>query len=165
MTIFDTRMTRTGAASQRFTLDTNLLIYSIDNTAGGRHELAVQIALRAVRLDCWLTLQVISEFYAAVTRKRIIPAAAAAERANDWLAAFPCTAVSAGAIRVALADAGAGRASYWDALLVATAAEAGCTLILTEDLADGSTLGGVAIHNPFDRAGGLTERARVLLGL
>lgn len=39
------------------------------------------------------------------------------------------------------------------------------TLILTEDLADGGTLGGIEIHNPFAPAGGLTERARVLLGL
>jgi predicted nucleic acid-binding protein len=50
-------------------------------------------------------------------------------------------------------------------LLVATAAEAGCRLILTEDLADGTTLGGVAIHNPFATAGGLTGRARGLLGI
>ncbi len=158
-------MDPTGAASKRFTLDTNVLIYSVDITAGGRHELAVQIVLQAVRLDCWLTLQAVSGFYWAVTRKGIIPVAAAAAQANDWLTAFPCTAVSAGAVRVALADAGAGRASYWDALLVATAAEAGCSLTLTEDLADGSTLGGIAIHNPFAQAGGLTERARVLLGL
>jgi len=38
-------------------------------------------------------------------------------------------------------------------------------LILTEDLQDGSTLGGIEIHNPFDPGGGLTARARQLLGL
>ena len=147
-------MTLTAVASTRFTLDTNLLVYSVDNTAGGRHEVAVQIVLRAVRLDCWLTLQAISEFYAAVSRKRIISIELAAARANDWLTAFRCTAASASAVRVALADAVAGRASYWDALLVATAAEAGCGLILTEDLADGGKLGGVEIHNPFAPTGG-----------
>ena len=68
-------------------------------------------------------------------------------------------------MRTAGGGAVAGRASYWDALLVATAAEAGCRLILTEDLADGTTLGGVAIHNPFAAAGGLTARTRALLGL
>ena len=158
-------MTLTGGANQRFTLDTNVLIYSVDSTAGERHELAVQIVVQAVRLDCWLTLQAISEFYAATTRKGIISTEVAAARANDWLTAFRCTAVSASAVRVALADAGARRASYWDALLVATAAEAGCGLIFTEDLADGGRLGGVEIHNPFTPAGGLTERARALLGL
>ena len=67
--------------------------------------------------------------------------------------------------RVPPPDAVAGRASYWDALLVATAAEAGCRLILTEDLADGTTLGGVTIHNPFTAGGRLTRHAQLLLGL
>ena len=111
------------------------------------------------------TLQSLSEFYAAVTRKRIVAAAAAAAQVNDWLSFFQLVAVSASAVRTALADAVAGRASYWDALLVATAAEAGCTLILTEDMADGTTLHGVEIHNPFTAYGGLTPRARRLLGL
>ena len=157
-------MTRT-AASQRFTLDTNLLVYAVDLDAGPRHTAAVQIVRGAASRDCWLTLQAISEFYAAVTRKGYASPGEAATTASDWLQTFPCAAVSASAIRAALGDAVAGRASYWDALLVATAAEAGCALILTEDLADGAMLGGVAIHNPFAPAGGLTERARVLLGL
>lgn len=38
-------------------------------------------------------------------------------------------------------------------------------MILTEDMADGAILGGVEIHNPFDPGGGLTARARRLLGL
>ena len=157
-------MTRT-AASQRFTLDTNLLVYSVDLDAGPRHTAAAQIVCGAVRRDCWLTLQAISEFYAAVTRKGYASPAEAAVTAGDWLQTFPCAAVSAACIRAALADTEAGRASYWDALLVATAAEAGCRLILTEDLADGTTLGGVVIHNPFADGGGLTDRARQLLGL
>lgn len=154
-----------SAASQRFTLDSNLLVYSVDRTAGARHPLAMQIALAATACDCWLTLQAISEFYAVTTRKGIVAPTLAAARANDWLIAFPHRALSASAVRAALSDAANGRASYWDALLVATAAEAGCTLILTEDLQDGATLGGVEIHNPFDPAGGLTARARELLGL
>jgi len=52
-----------------------------------------------------------------------------------------------------------------DALLLATAGEAGCRIILTEDLADGADLAGVRIRNPFSPTGGLTEQARVLLGL
>jgi predicted nucleic acid-binding protein len=50
-------------------------------------------------------------------------------------------------------------------LLVATAGEAGCATILTEDLADGADLAGVRIHNPFSASGGLTEQARILLGI
>lgn len=149
--------------SERFTLDTNLLVYSVDSEAGRRHELAVEIVDRAIECDCRLTLQAISEFYAAVTRKGIIPPTEAAAQAMDWLSAFRCVAASVSAVRIALADAAAGRASYWDALLVATAAEAGCAVILTEDLADGTNLAGVEIHNPFAPADGLSERTTRLL--
>lgn len=38
-------------------------------------------------------------------------------------------------------------------------------LILTEDLNDGSRLGGVEIHNPFNPTGHLTALARLLFGL
>ena len=158
-------MARSDAARPRFTLDSNLLVYSVDNTADERHALSAQIVLVAARLDCCLTLQSVSEFYAVVTHKRIIPGPLAAARANDWLTVFPNAAASTSAVRAALAASIAGQASYWDALLIATAVEAGCTLILTEDLQDGSTLGGVEIHNPFGADGGLTVRTRQLLGL
>jgi predicted nucleic acid-binding protein len=154
-----------SAEATRFTLDTNLLVYSVDNKAGRRHELAIEIVDRATECDCWLTLQAISEFYFASTRKGIIPPAEAAAQAADWSSAFPCAAASASAVRTALGDAAAGRASYWDALLVATAAEVGCTVILTENLADGAALAGVEIHNPFAADGGLTERTARLLDL
>jgi predicted nucleic acid-binding protein len=153
-----------NGASLRFTLDTNILVYAMDRAADRRHRLAGQIIDLAVRKDCWLTLQSISEFYSAITRKRVMPPARAAALAEDWLTVFPTIGATSVGIRVALAHAVSGRASYWDALLLATAAEAGCNLILTEDMADGSVLGGIRIHNPFAADGGLTEEARRLLG-
>ena len=158
-------MMQSGAAKTRFTLDTNLLVYSVDRSEAVKQPLAAQILLSAPHVDCWLMLQALSEFYWAISRNRIMPLSEAAAQIDDWFMYFPTASASASAIRAAVAHAVAGRASYWDALLVATAAEAGCTLILTEDLQDGSTLSGVEIHNPFDPAGGVTGRARQLLGL
>ena len=158
-------MARSAADSSRFTLDSNLLFYSVDVDAGARHEAALEHVDKAPDADCWLTLQSLSEFYAAVTRTRVMGRAAAAAQVEDWLAFFQSITVSASAIRAALRDAVAGHASYWDALLVATAAEAGCTLILSEDMGDGTTLGGVEIHNPFTPTGQLTARTRALLDL
>ncbi len=132
-----------------FTLDTNILVYALDIRAGDRHRLAKRVISQAVHLDCRLTLQSISEFYAAVTRKRLTTTADALAQAEDWLIMFQTVAASAQAVRMALATAGSGQASYWDALLVATAAEAGCTTILTEDLAGGTLLYGVRVLNPF----------------
>ena len=152
-----------SVATERFTLDTNILVYSIDSAAGERHALAAEIVDRAAECECWLTLQALSEFYAAVTRKGLVPPADAAAQASDWLEIFPSAAASAAALRTALGDAAAGRASFWDALLLATAAEAGCTTILSEDMASGTRIGGIGILNPFG-ARGLAEPVRRLLG-
>ena len=150
-----------NAPTERFTLDTNILVYSIDTAAGERHALAAEIVDRAAECECWLTLQALSEFYAAVTLKGLVPPTEAAAQASDWLAIFPSAAPSATALRTALSDAAAGRASFWDALLLATAAEAGCTTILSEDMAGG--IAGIGILNPF-AAGGLAEPVQRLLG-
>jgi len=107
-------------------------------------------------------VQAISEFYAAVTRKRMMQPSQASQIFNDLMDLFPATPASANAARAVLAIATAGQASYWDALLVATAAEAGCTTILTEDLSDGSHLFGVRILNPF-AGSALTAEAAALL--
>jgi predicted nucleic acid-binding protein len=149
---------------ERFTLDTNLLVYSIDNAAGARHAVAREIVDRAVECDCWLTLQALGEFYVATTRKGTTPPAEAAAQVADWLELFQTVAASAAAIRAALAAASVGRASYWDELLVATAAEGGCTIVLTEDMSDGTVLNGLTIRNPFAASGEMTGTMRRLLG-
>jgi predicted nucleic acid-binding protein len=139
-------------SDRRFTLDTNVLVYAMDRQAGERHMLSGRIIAMAMQTDCWLTLQSISEFYAAMTRKRPTSIDAARDQALDWLAMFPTATATASTVRSALAFAASGRSSYWDALLVHTAAEAGCTAILTEDLTDGTVVANVRIVNPFGSA-------------
>jgi predicted nucleic acid-binding protein len=152
-------------SDRHFTLDTNILVYALDRQAGARHALASYIIDRAtVSTNCWLTLQSISEFYAAATRKRLVPVTGVRDQALDWLSMFRIAAASASAVRTALDIAASGRASYWDALLVITAAEAGCTAILTEDLADDTTFAGVRVINPFAGTS-LSAAAEALLAL
>ncbi len=136
-------------SGEPFTLDTNVLVYSVDRKAGRRHDLAREIMTSSVLAPCCLTLQAVSEFYAVATRKRMMAPPEAAGVADALIALYRTVPPSAAAVRTALATASAGRASYWDALLVATAAEAGCGTILTEDLADGGSLHGVRVLNPF----------------
>lgn len=149
-------------SGKRFTLDTNILVYSVDEQAGLRHEIARLILRRSTLLPCYLTLQAISEFYAVATRKQKMPPAEAARVAADMMAVFQTIPATQTAVRAALASAVAGRASYWDALLVATAGEAGCETILTEDFGNGSLLHGVRVVNPFG-VDGLAPAAEALL--
>ncbi len=145
-----------------YTLDTNILIYSIDQTAGPRHKTAKDIITSASMGGCILTLQSISEFYAVATRKSMMPRAEAAGLAAAFIDLFQTATASPAAVRTALGAASSGRASYWDSLLLAAAAEAGCGTILTEDLADGTSLFGVRILNPF-AGDSLTPDAAALL--
>jgi predicted nucleic acid-binding protein len=98
-------------SDERFTLDTNILVYAMDGQAGPRQASAARIIDLARQADCWLALQAISEFYAVVIRKRLVAAAAARDQALDWLTMFPTASASATAVRDALALAVTQRAS------------------------------------------------------
>lgn len=151
-------------SAETFTLDTNMLVYSVDGSAGSRHDIAKIIMERAAIGPCCLTLQAISEFFFVVTRKGIMGRREAQPIAEAMIDLFPTVAVSTTAVRAALATASSGRASYWDALLVHTAAEAGCTAILTEDLAADTALAGLRVINPFAGAT-LSTAAEALLAI
>lgn len=146
-----------------FTPDTNIPVYSVDLKSDPRHEMAKRIIQGARGKPCFLAVQGISEFKAGVARKHIMQLSAASQVANDLMDVFRIVTASPSAVRTALATAAAGQASYRDALLITTAAEAGCTIILTEDLGDGSVLNGVRILNQFDGAT-LAPQAAELLG-
>jgi predicted nucleic acid-binding protein len=147
----------------RFTLDTNVLVYSFDVSAGSKHDLARRIVALSRGCDCCLTLQAVSEFFSVATRKQLVSRVEAVEAAGRFLDVFPAATHTASSVRTAFAHAVAGRLSFWDAQLVATAAEAGCGAVLSEDMADGARFGGVEIVNPF-AGDALSLRAAALLG-
>ena len=133
----------------RFTLDSNVLVCVFD---GGdrRREAAEEILARAARRPCVLTAQSLGEFFFATTRKGILPRAAAAEQVRRWLVLFPSPAMpTPDCIPFALEAAAAGRLGYWDAMLLATAAAASCAAVISEDMADGATLGTVRVVRAF----------------
>lgn len=135
--------------TERFSLDTNILVYAADVAAGERHKRAVQILDRAVRRDCLLTLQALAEFFHATTRKRMVARIDAAAQLRDWATAFPIVSADPEALWMALEFAADERLSLWDALLVATADRHACEIVLSEDMQDGARFGGVTILDPF----------------
>lgn len=151
-------------SAERFTLDTNVLVNSINSREAAKRGLALQIVAAAVRLDCPLALQAIGEFHVASVAKLKLAPKDAAARAGQLLTSFETFSHSASAMRAALDEAAKGRFSFWDALILASAAEAGCTTILSEDMADGARFGSIAVCNPFSRGGGLSAGATALLG-
>jgi len=74
---------------ERFSIDTNILVYSIDSDAGEKHSIAVTLMDALVEYDCIITLQALAEFFHAVTRKGKAPISEAQEIVNDWMLLFP----------------------------------------------------------------------------
>jgi predicted nucleic acid-binding protein len=149
-------------SAEPFSLDTNILVYAYDTGAAEKHTLAKEILIRSARLPCRLTLQAMSEFFAATTRKGLLTPVTASGQIENWLSLFPTLAPSASAVRSALAHVLSGRASYWDGLLIETAAEGECTVLITEDLADGARFGRLQLVHPFG-SGGLSDKTLKLL--
>jgi len=149
--------------AERFTLDSNILVYAADSLAGARHRLAAELIVAAAAGDCVLSLQSLSEFFHAVTRKGKLDRKAAADQVKDWMTLFGTTGPSEAALAFALDLVVARRTGFWDGLLVATAQEAGCSLLLSEDFQDGMRFGKLTIRNPF-RGDVLAEDVREILG-
>ena len=144
----------------RLSIDSNILIYAYDRTAGRRHSEATRLMARAALGDCIVTLQCLAEFVHVTSRKRKLSLAEAASVVSNLRLTFAVVAASVDALEAAIAATRSHRLSFWDAMLWATVRRAGCELLLTEDMQDGRRLGGVTFVNPFDpRNHALLERA------
>ncbi|CAN5397917.1 PIN domain-containing protein [soil metagenome] len=133
----------------KITLDTNILIYSIDSTESHRHKKALELMQRLLTEDCSLLLQALCEFFHATTRKKIVPIEVAKDQIEDWQQLFPTLYAKPTTVNRALKAVTQHQLQFWDAMLWAAAKESGITLILTEDFQHGRTLEGVKFMNPF----------------
>ena len=151
------------SVERRFSLDSNILVYAADRDADtNRHETSVALLAQAATSDCVLTLQSLTEFFSATTRKRLLSPEDAGAFVSDWLAVFRVAPNAASDLVDAMRALKGVRISFWDAMLWATARRVGCAAILSEDFQDGQVLQGVRFINPFLRKN--HARVEVLLG-
>ena len=136
-------------SAERFTLDTNILVYAADSAAGDRHEQAYELILRAARRDCILTVQALAEFYSVVTRKGLAGQSEADAQVRDWRSLFPVIAADSEALVQAIDLSRRRRLSFWDAMLITAAAAAGCRYVLSENMHGGGRFAGVLVLSPF----------------
>lgn len=139
-------------ASEDTLVDTNVVVYNFDpNEAikGPKAKAVLQQVLAARR--AFLSTQVISEFYSAVTRKLRPPlshdqAVAEIQVLSKLARVVP---VSFGTLDKAFRAAKSYSMSLWDAQIFAAAVLNGATFILTEDFQHRRTIEGVTYLNPF----------------
>lgn len=130
-------------------VDTNVLIYAVDNTNPQK-----QRAARLWRDELWkrrrgrISFQVLQEFYANATRKEPSAREHIQAEIRNLLTWRPVTIdelILEGAWKIQERF----KLSFWDALIVAAAKVASCKYLLTEDLQEGQELDGVLVVNPF----------------
>lgn len=131
-------------------VDTNVWVYAVDAADPAKRERALEVVAPARGRELVVSTQVLTEFYAVVTRKLAAPLpVSAAETMVAQLAALPVVAVDASLVVAAMAGSREWQISIWDALIIRAAEVAGCRRILSEDLAHGTTYGAVIVENPF----------------
>ena len=133
-------------------IDTNIIIYAYDVTAGKKHKTAGNILA-----DLWnsglgvISTQVLQEFFVNVVQKipKPIEKQQAREIVRDFLKWH--VVVNTGdsiveAIDICLKFG----YSFWDSMIIEAAIKGGAAVIISEDLQDGQVVSGVTIRNPFN---------------
>ena len=133
----------------RFTLDTNILVYSLDVTHARKRELAQWLLVSADPFRCVILLQTLAELCNVVTRKQPHHAAELALLVTRLQRLHTIASAAGEDVPLALEAHREHQLPFWDAMIWASAQRTGCNLLLTEDFQDGRTLGSVTFRNPF----------------
>jgi predicted nucleic acid-binding protein len=130
-------------------VDTNVLFYAHDASADGKHQIAKRLVRRLTNSGAGaLSIQVLSEFYAVATGKRLLSLEAAEDVIRDfgvWTVHCPDHTALMNSVKLRRRY----QISLWDALIVNSAIELGCETLWTEDLNDGQQYDSVTVRNPF----------------
>ena len=137
--------------SDKFFVDTNILMYAHDKAAGEKHERA-----KALVEDLWqnrsgaVSTQVLQELAVNLRRKagKSLDAKATRDVVSDYLA-WQVVVNGGDSILEALDMEARYRISFWDALIIQAAQTAGADVLYSEDLSDGQRYGSVKVENPF----------------
>lgn len=132
-------------------VDTNILLYAYDPTAGDRHtRAAALVGHLGSRRRAATSVQVLQEFYVNATRKIARPLShdLAVERLRA-LILWPTHTPRGPDVLAAAQLAHDAQLSFWDAMVVRSASELGCQVLWSEDLVAGQVIDGVAVRDPF----------------
>ena len=132
-------------------LDSNVLVYAHDISAGAKHEIA-----RATMSELWdqgsgvLSSQVLQEWFVIVTGKIPKPVeVSTARRIVEDLLSWEVVVNDGSSVLAAVDIHQRLGFSFWDSLILQAALRAGASRLLTEDLKHGQRVDGLRIENPF----------------
>jgi predicted nucleic acid-binding protein len=137
--------------SDRYFVDTNILLYAHDTSTGEKHERAKALveALWEARAGV-VSTQVLQELVVNLRKRAKNPMDVRATRdiVSDYLA-WQVVVNGGDSILEALDIEARYQVSFWDALVIQAAHAGGAEILYSEDLSDGQRYGTVRVKNPF----------------
>ncbi|RWE69957.1 PIN domain-containing protein [Mesorhizobium sp.] len=130
-------------------LDTNILAYAEGINSVEKRDTVLDLLRNVPQETAIVPVQVLGELYNLLVRKAGRSPQTARDALLSWRDAFPFTATTPEVMTMAADLAADHRFGIWDAVILSAASQAGCRLLLSEDIQDGFTWGGVTVVNPF----------------
>lgn len=133
----------------RVALDSNFLAYAEGINGVARRAPALDLLQRLPPDTVLIPVQALGELFNVLVRKGGKSRTYAREALLGWRDSFAVIETSS-AILLSAADLATDHElGIWDAIILAAASQAACRLLLSEDLREGFTWGGVTVVNPF----------------
>lgn len=133
-------------------LDTNFLAYAEGVNGAERRAVAVDLLKRLPADSAIVPVQALGELFNVLVRKAARSRDEAREALLGWRDAFSVVETSAAVMQTAVDLATDHKLGIWDAVIFSASSQAGCRLLLSEDMQEGFTWGGVTVVNPFATA-------------
>jgi len=130
-------------------LDTNFLACAEGVNGADRRAVALDLVRRLPAGSAVIPVQVLGELFNVVVRKAGRSRNEVREALQGWRDAFPVADTTAEAMQAAVDLATDHKFGIWDAVILSVSSQAGCRLLLSEDMQEGFTWGGVTVVNPF----------------
>jgi predicted nucleic acid-binding protein len=137
--------------TDKYFVDTNILIYAHDRSTGIKHERARQLIEQLWMSGAGvLSTQVVQELCVNLRRKLAhpLPVEEVRRLIQDYLS-WEIVVNTPGAVIQALDIEARYRISFWDALILQAAEQSGASVLYSEDLAAEQSYGSVEVVNPL----------------
>ncbi|MEP9377059.1 PIN domain-containing protein [Aquabacter sp. CN5-332] len=137
----------------RVALDTNVLAYAEGVNGLEKRDAALDLVRQLSQAPTVIPVQVLGELFNVLVRKAGRSRAEAREAILGWRDTFLVVETSPDIMAAAADLATDHHFGIWDAVILASASHVGCRVLLSEDLQDSFTWGGVTVVNPFASPG------------
>jgi predicted nucleic acid-binding protein len=138
--------------SDKYFIDTNILVYSLDPADPRKARMAEELVTRGVdsRLGV-ISYQVVQEFMNVSLRRFRFTMTATELELYFFKILLPMMTIpsSSGLFLEALRLQKTNQIAWYDSLIVAAAQLGGCKILYSEDLQDGRRFGDLVVENPF----------------